>query len=59
MRICDYCENKCGDYNTRDESDKSYYEWELKAKECDREDEFHFRANRLTEPPVYIKGVNY
>ena len=23
------------------------------------QDEFHFRANRLTEPPVYIKGVDY
>ena len=25
----------------------------------DEEDEFHARANRLAEPPAYIKGVDY
>ena len=58
-RICDHCERKCGEYIDRDASDKAYYDFEKKMKECDNEDEFHFRANRLTEPPVYIKGVDY
>jgi len=56
--LCTDCKNKCSEYLSNGISDKSYYEWTLRADKCEQDDEFHARANRLAEP-VYIKGVDY
>ncbi len=34
--ICIDCPNKCGEYSNNICSDKAYYEWALKAEECER-----------------------
>lgn len=40
------------------ETEEAYVEY-VREKERKAEDEFHARANRLAEPPAYIKGVDY